>query len=67
MIFDRIKHETHRPLLQTPDPLAKIKELLDSRAQFYAQADIIIDTSEKSVDDVISEIKEKNQTCILLT
>ncbi len=59
VIFERIKHETHRPLLQTPDPRAKIKELLDSRAKFYAQADITIDTSEKSVDAVISEIKER--------
>jgi shikimate kinase len=58
-IYERIKHEAHRPLLQTPDPKAKIKELLDSREKFYAQADVIIDTSEKSVDDVITAIKER--------
>ena len=59
VIFERIKHETHRPLLRTPDPLAKIRELLEGRARFYGQADITIDTSEKSVDSVISEIKER--------
>ncbi len=59
VIFERIKHETHRPLLQTPEPLAKIKELLDQRQQFYAQADFVIDTSDKSVDGVIGEIKER--------
>ncbi len=59
VVFERIKHETHRPLLQTPDPMAKIKELLDTREKFYAQADAVIDTSEKSVDAVISEIKER--------
>ncbi|HSQ77762.1 MAG TPA: shikimate kinase, partial [Nitrospirota bacterium] len=59
IIFERIKHETHRPLLQTPEPMAKIKELLDSRAKFYVQADAVIDTSEKSVDAVISDIKER--------
>jgi len=59
VIYERIKHETHRPLLQTADPRAKIKELLDSRAKFYAQADICIDTSDKSVDDVIKAIKER--------
>jgi len=58
-IFTRIKHETHRPLLQTADPLAKIKELLDSRSGFYAQADAVIDTSDKSVDEVIAAIKER--------
>ena len=59
VIFERIKHETHRPLLQTPDPMAKIKELLDSRAKFYVQADAVIDNSEKSVDAVIRDIKER--------
>jgi len=59
VIFERIRHETHRPLLQTPDPLAKIRELLDQRAKYYEQADAVIDTSEKSVDSVISEIKER--------
>jgi len=58
-IFDRIKHETHRPLLQTADPRAKIKELLDSREKFYSQADLCIDTSQKTVIDVIKEIKER--------
>jgi len=59
VILERIKHETHRPLLRTSDPMAKIKELLDSRAKFYSQADLIIDTSEKSADDAVREIKEK--------
>jgi shikimate kinase len=59
VIYERIKHENHRPLLQTADPKAKIKELLDSRAAFYAQADVCIDTSEKTVDDVIKAIKER--------
>jgi len=58
-IYERIKQETHRPLLQTPDPRAKIRELLDSRATFYAQADVTIDTSDMSVDDVIKAIKER--------
>jgi shikimate kinase len=59
VIYERIKHESHRPLLQTADPKAKIKELLDSRTKFYAQADVCIDTSDKSVDDVIKAIKER--------
>jgi shikimate kinase len=59
VIYERIKHETHRPLLCTPDPLEKIREMLDSREGFYAQADVTIDTSEKSVDAVLRGIKEK--------
>jgi shikimate kinase len=59
VIFERVRHETHRPLLQTENPLTKIGELLESRAPFYAQADAVIDTSEKSVEAVITEIKER--------
>ena len=58
-IYGRIRHEMHRPLLQGPDPQARIRELLAAREQFYRQADFIIDTSERSVDSVIDEIKEK--------
>lgn len=59
VIYERIKHDTHRPLLQTADPKAKIRELLESREQFYSRADVCIDTSDKSVDDVIKTIKER--------
>jgi shikimate kinase len=59
VILERVKQETHRPLLQTPDPLAKINELLESRARFYSQADLSIDTSGKTVDEVVRTIKER--------
>lgn len=59
VIFDRIRRETHRPLLRTADPLARVRELLGERERFYRQADLIIDTSEKTVDQVIGEIREK--------
>lgn len=59
VIFERIRHETHRPLLQVPDPLGRIRELLAGREPFYRQADFIIDTSDKTVDEVISEIRGK--------
>jgi len=59
VVFDRIKNETHRPLLRTPDPMLSIRELLDSRAKYYNQADLVIDTSEKSVDEVVKEIKNQ--------
>lgn len=59
VIYERIRHETHRPLLQVPDPLGRIRELLAARDPYYRQADIIIDTSDKTVDEVITEIRGK--------
>lgn len=59
VIYERVKHETHRPLLKVPDPMSKIRALLAEREKFYRQADIIIDTSDKSVEEVLNEIKER--------
>ncbi|HAR46093.1 MAG: hypothetical protein A2072_05650, partial [Nitrospirae bacterium GWC1_57_7] len=59
VIFERIRHETHRPLLQVPDPRATIGELLEHRARYYRQADMTIDTSDKSIEEVIAEIKKR--------
>ena len=51
-IFRRVQPQTHRPLLNTPHPQEKIKELLEKRAAFYAEADHTIDTTGKSVEQV---------------
>jgi shikimate kinase len=56
VLFERIKDETHRPLLQVDDPLGKIKELLEYRAPFYANNDFVIDTSNMNVNEVAEEI-----------
>ena len=41
-IYERVRHQGHRPLLQTPDPLGRIRELLVHRAPFYKQADLLV-------------------------
>lgn len=56
VIYDRVKSETHRPLLKTPDPLAVIRNLLDQRASCYAQADYVIETDGKTAEAVAGEI-----------
>ena len=56
-ILERTKKYTHRPLLNVSDPLAKIKELIDYRKQFYERADYHVHTSRMTVDRVVSEIE----------
>ena len=56
VIYERTKAHKHRPLLNVDDPVGKIKELLDSRDLFYAKADYQIDTSDKSIEEVIKEV-----------
>ncbi|MBI3615057.1 MAG: shikimate kinase [Candidatus Omnitrophica bacterium] len=46
-----------RPLLSNgPDPREKVEELLNLRAPFYALADRTVDTSDRSVEQVVEEI-----------
>lgn len=45
-----------RPLLKGNDPLRRIKVLLARRARAYAQADIIIDTSDLSIEQVVERL-----------
>lgn len=56
-VWERLKGDTTRPLLQCEDPLSKIKNLMKLRAPAYERcADIIIDNGSKDRDEVISEI-----------
>jgi shikimate kinase len=55
-IFERVRTQTHRPLLQTSDPQAKIKELLDVRGPTYRQADVLIHTGLRSPREVALQV-----------
>lgn len=37
-VYDRIKGDTKRPLLQCEDPLTRIKEMLEKRVPIYSEA-----------------------------
>lgn len=45
-----------RPLLTGPDPAGRIEQLLTLRAASYAKADLTVDTSDRSVDEVVDEV-----------
>ena len=59
VIYQRIKHEKHRPLLKTPDPLGCIKELYQQRLPLYNQADLLIDANDASIEGPVVEILKK--------
>ena len=56
-IYRRVGHQTHRPLLQTPDPLVKIQSMLAERRPYYAEADHTISTTGRSFGEIIMHIK----------
>jgi shikimate kinase len=55
-IWERIRHQSHRPLLQSPDPLGRIRQLLAERDSTYRQADVLINTELRSVREVASQV-----------
>jgi shikimate kinase len=50
------KRKGERPLLQTADPGATLRQLLAEREPFYAQADLTVQSREVPHDAVVSEI-----------
>lgn len=56
VLWERVKHNTNRPLLQVDKPLERLRELLGSREVFYEQADIVVDTEGLSPERVAEEI-----------
>ena len=56
-IFERVRHHTHRPLLQTPDAMKTIRTMLEDRKPYYEEADYMIHTSRRTFDEIISHIK----------
>lgn len=60
-LFDRLKTDTSRPLLQTENPLQTLQTLLDTRTPLYAQADLRIsiaagETSEQTTSRILTAI-----------
>ena len=55
-IWERVKHQTHRPLLHDPDPQRKIRELLSVREPFYRRADVLLNTELRSVREVAQQV-----------
>lgn len=55
-IFERVRSQSHRPLLNEPDPLAKIRGLLAVREPYYRQADVLVNTELRSVRDVAQQV-----------
>lgn len=57
LIYERTKSYTHRPLLNAPDPIGKIRELLKSREPYYKKADYQVDIMGKDIDKITEEVK----------
>jgi shikimate kinase len=56
-LFRRLRHDTHRPLLQVADPLRRLRELYRERDPLYRQvAHYIIETGRPSVPALVNMV-----------
>ena len=57
-IYERLKDDTTRPLLQCEDPSRRIRELLAKREEVYSGcADVIVDVDDASMEDILDQIE----------
>ena len=56
-VYERLKGDTTRPLLQCENPLEKIRELMESRKEAYEScADIIIAVDLLDMEEILEQI-----------
>ena len=58
-LFSRVKGNNERPLLNSDDMYKKIELLLEQRKALYEKADFVIDTVDKTPEQIVCEIIEK--------
>jgi len=58
-IVQRVGKGDDRPMLREGDRLERIRTLLQKRKQVYAKADIILDTSSLSIDEVAQHLVKR--------
>jgi shikimate kinase len=55
-LYERVRHQTHRPLLQVPDPLERIRTLLEQRTPCYREADVMIGTEGRGQREIAQQV-----------
>lgn len=55
-IYKRTKKYSHRPILNVPDPMKKINELLEKRKPQYEKADYHVNTSSVGIDEAAQAV-----------
>jgi shikimate kinase len=56
-LFRRLRHDTHRPMLQVADPLRKLRDLFTERDALYrSTAHFIIETGRPSVHTLVNMV-----------
>jgi len=59
-LWQRTRHDRNRPLLQTADPRARLKELYELRDPLYTQvADLVMPTGKQSAHSLVQQLQQE--------
>ncbi|MEO0990003.1 MAG: shikimate kinase [Pseudomonadota bacterium] len=59
LLWERVRHRSTRPLLQTEDPKGTLARLIKERDPIYALADLAVDAHrDYSIDDMVDRVTE---------
>ncbi|HDR29124.1 shikimate kinase [Rhodovulum sp.] len=63
LLWNRVRHKSTRPLLQTADPLGTLARLHDERKPFYALADLAVKADPRySIEDMADKVLDALRT-----
>jgi len=55
-IWERVRHQSHRPLLRVADPQREIVRLLAEREPYYRESDVLVNSGLRSLREVASQV-----------
>ncbi len=65
-LYERTRHDRNRPLLQTEDPLARLKELYRLRDPLYREvADLVVDTGRQNINSFVRLLRDRLELTML--
>ena len=61
-VYERVKNDTTRPLLQVEDSMERIRTLMEKRASVYeACADVILEASDLTLEEITEKIERNGK------
>ncbi len=59
-LWERTRHSKHRPLLQAPDPFARVQELYTARDSLYREvADAVVESDREQVSRLAHRLEQQ--------
>lgn len=59
VLFERVARRSDRPLLQTEDPRATLKSIMEARYPVYAQAELVVESYRGPIEQTVERVYKR--------